>query len=104
MAELGRLRDALRGEVPEGAVHGVTEAFLISFEKLDERARSTAMLLAQLAPAPIPEAVVEALPKESRSPAARAALRSRRFVTPDGDLSFGLMHRLMADFLRSRAG
>ena len=103
-AELDRLREALRGQVPEGAVRGVTETFLISFEKLDERARSTAMLLAQLAPAPIPEAVLEALPEESRSPAVRAALRSRRFVTPGGDLSFGFMHRLMADFLRSRAG
>jgi tetratricopeptide (TPR) repeat protein len=103
-AELDGLREALRGQVPEGAVHGVTEAFLISFEKLDKRARSAAMLLAQLAPAPIPEAVLEALPERSRSPAVRAALRSRHFVTPGGDLSFGVMHRLMADFLRSRAG
>jgi tetratricopeptide (TPR) repeat protein len=103
-AELDRLREALRGQVPEGAVHGVTETFLISFENLDERAREAAMLLAQLAPVPIPEAVLEALPEELKSPAVRAALRSRRFVTPGGDLSFGVMHRLMADFLRSRAG
>jgi len=85
-------------------VHGVTEAFSISFAKLDEITQSVAMLLAQLAAAPIPEAFMEALPDEWKSPAIRAALRSRHFVTSGGDLSFGVMHRLMADFLRTLAG
>jgi tetratricopeptide (TPR) repeat protein len=57
------------------------------------------MVLAQLAPTPIPEAFLEALPDEWRSPRVRAALRSRHFVTSGGGLSFGVMQQLMADFL-----
>jgi tetratricopeptide (TPR) repeat protein len=102
--ELDRLSEALRGQVPKGAVRGVTEAFSISFEKLDGTAQQVAQLLAQLGPAPIPEAFIEALREEGKSPGVRAALRSRHFVTGGGDLSFGVMHRLMADFLRSMAG
>jgi tetratricopeptide (TPR) repeat protein len=98
--ELDRLREGLRGQVPKNAVRGVTETFSISIEKLDGTTQQLALLLAQLASAPIPEAFMEALPDELRSPAIRAALRSRHFVTSSDDLSFGVMHRLMADFLR----
>jgi hypothetical protein len=44
--QLDHWRDALRGQVPDGAVFGITEAFQISFERLDERSRRLAMLLA----------------------------------------------------------
>jgi hypothetical protein len=98
--ELDRLSEALRGQVPKGAVRGVTEAFSISFEKLD----GTAQQVAQLDPAPIPEAFMEALLEEWKIPGVRAALRSRHFVTSGGDVSFGVMHRLLADFLRNMAG
>jgi tetratricopeptide (TPR) repeat protein len=98
--ELDRMREALRGHVPRGAVRGITEAFSISFEKLDALAREVAVLLAQLSSAPIPEAFLQALPDEWRSPGVRVALRSRHFVTSGGGLSFGVMHRLIADFLR----
>ena len=101
--ELDRLRDALRGQVPKDAVRGITEAFSISFENLDGEAKAVALLLAQLAPTPVPEEFMEALPDELKSPAIRAALRGRHFVTGGGGLSFGVMHRLMADFLRSMA-
>ena len=84
--ELDRLREALRGQVPANAVRGVTEAFSISFEKLGGPTRDVALLLAQLAPAPIPEAFMEALPDEWKNPGVRAALRSRHFVTGGGDL------------------
>ena len=47
--ELDRLREALRGQVPANAVRGVTEAFSISFEKLDGTTQQVAQLLAQLA-------------------------------------------------------
>jgi hypothetical protein len=60
--------------------------------------------LAQLAPGPIPEEFLEALPAEQKTPAVRVALRSRHFVTGGGGPSFGVMHRLMADFLRGMAG
>jgi tetratricopeptide (TPR) repeat protein len=101
--ELDRLREALRGQVPPNAVRGVTEAFSISFEKLDAITQQVAQLLAQLAPAPVPEEFMEALPEEWSGPAIRAALRSRHFLTGGGDLSFGVMHRLTADFLRGMA-
>jgi tetratricopeptide (TPR) repeat protein len=101
--ELDRLREALRGQVPRDAIRGIAEAFSISFEKLDAAAKKVAMVLAQLASAPIPEAFFEALPEEWKSPGVRVALRSRHFVTSGGGLSFGVMHRLMADFLRNVA-
>jgi hypothetical protein len=103
-AELDRLRDALRGQVPRDAVRGVTEAFSISFEKLESPVQAAALFLAQLDSAPIPEAFMEALPNEWNSPTVRTALRSRHFVTGGSDLSFGAMHRLTADFLRTVAG
>jgi hypothetical protein len=102
--ELDGLREALRGQVPANAVHGVTETFLMSFEKLDGATQQVARLLAQMAPAPVPEAFMEALPDEWKGPAVRAALRSRHWVTGGDELAFGVMHRLMADFLRSVAG
>ena len=102
--ELDRLREALRGQVPTNAVRGVTEAFSISFEKLDATTRQVAQLLAQLAPTPVPEEFMEALQEEWSGPAVRAALRSRHWVAGGGDLSFGVMHRLTADFLRGMAG
>ena len=99
-AQLDRLREALRGQVPKDAVRGITEAFSISFEKLDEAERQLAFVLAQLAPAPIPEEFMNALPEGLNSPAARVALRSRHFVSSGGGSSFGAMHQLTADFLR----
>src|SRR5271165_983081 len=40
-------------------------------------------------------------PEELNVPAARAALRSRHFIIPSDAETFGVMHRLTADFLRS---
>lgn len=100
-AELDTLRDAMRGQVPENALRGVTEVFLISFQKLDRTAQYVAQVLAHLAPAPIPEEFMKALPGNGNSPAVRAALRSRHFLSSGDDLTFGAMHRLLADFLRS---
>jgi tetratricopeptide (TPR) repeat protein len=103
-AELDRLREALRGQVPRDAVRGITEAFEISAEKLSDSAQVVAAILAQLAPAPIPKAFLDVLPGEWASPAVRTALHSRHFVTSGSDLSFGSMHRLMAAFLHSVTG
>ncbi len=99
--ELDRMRDALRGQVPRDAVHGITETFAISFERLDPTSQRLAVLLAQLAPAPIPELFMEALSGDWNGPGARAALRSRHFVTSGDNVSFGVMHRLVADYLRT---
>jgi tetratricopeptide (TPR) repeat protein len=102
--ELEGLREALRGQVPRDSVRGVVEALGISFEKLEQNAQLSAMLLAQLAPAPIPEALIDALPEAWKTPAIRTALRSRHFVTASGSQTFGVMHRLVADFLRQQTG
>jgi tetratricopeptide (TPR) repeat protein len=102
--QLDSLRDALRGKVPENAVRGVTEVFSISFQKLDRVTRKTAQLLAHLATAPIPEDFMRALPETWNRPAVRAALHSHHFLSAGDGLSFGVMHSLLADFLRSMTG
>jgi tetratricopeptide (TPR) repeat protein len=99
-AELDRIGAALQGQVPANAIHGISQAFSISFAKLDDPAQKIAVLLAQFSPEPIPDEVVDALPTMGTISAIRAALRSRHFVNFDGPGSFGVMHRLMADFLR----
>ena len=105
-AELDRLSEALRGQVPRGAVRGITEALQISVEKLEGPAREVAKVLAQLAPgAAIPNELVDALGEPASLLAVRAALQTRHFVTGgDGGASFGAMHRLMADYLRTTMG
>jgi tetratricopeptide (TPR) repeat protein len=103
--ELDRLRESLRGQIPEKAVFGITEAFSISVDKLDKISRRAGMVIAQLASAPVPEDFFDALPAKLGSPAVRACLRSRHFVSDGGTSNkgirvFGVMHRLTADFLR----
>jgi len=104
--ELDKQMDALRREVSTEALRGVTEAFDISYERLAERERKTARLVARLAPVPIPMAVMEALGQEVFSGPIRVSLHSRHFVTPvaEGAIPFfGVMHRVLADFLFSKA-
>jgi hypothetical protein len=63
--------------------------------------------LALLAPEPIPEVIMEALPEVGLPRGTRRALRERHFVTSaeQGSVpAYGVMHRLMADFLRGIAG
>jgi hypothetical protein len=103
-AELDGLSEALRGQVPEGAIRGITEALSISFEKLGPEGQEAARLLAQLAPAPIPEEVMAAFGPSVNNPKARFALTGRSFVTGGGGGMFGVMHRVIADFIRTAAG
>ena len=100
-ARLDRFGKALRGQVSSKVAAGISAAFSISYEKLDPDTRTVARILAQLAPAPIPNEFLEALPEELNVGAARAALRSRHFIVPSDAETFGVMHRLTADFLRS---
>lgn len=100
-AELDGLSEALRGQVPEGAIRGITEALSISWKKLGPKGRRTARLLAQLAPAPIPRELVAAFGPSVNDPKARLALTGRHFVTGGGGGMFGIMHRVIADFIRT---
>jgi len=99
-ARLDSFSKALRGQVSIKAATGITSAFSISYEKLEASTQRVARILAQLAPTPIPNELLEALPEELNVPAARAALRSRHFVIPSDAETYGVMHRLTADFLR----
>jgi hypothetical protein len=102
-AELDGLSEALRDQVPEGAIRGITEALSISFEKLGPEGQEAARLLAQLAPAPIPEEVLAAFGPSVDNLKARLALTGRHFVTGGGGGMFGVMHRVIADFIRTAA-
>ena len=102
---LDRQMKALCGQVPEGSLRGVTEALRISYEKLPEKTRKAARLIALLSPERIPLEIINALGAKVFTPDVKAALISRSFVTPlpaDGAAAwFGRMHRVLADFLRS---
>jgi len=110
-AELDRLTDAISPQLPTGAVRGITEALDISYERLPEEAKTTVRLIAQLAPEPIPLALLKALGSEASNPSVRAALVARSFVTPvepvgtaERKVEFlGRMHRVLADFLRAKS-
>ena len=106
-AELDRQMEALRGQVPEGALRGVTEAFRASYDSLSEAGSRLARLIALLAPEAVPDTLVEALIDKAgiNGPKARAELRLRSFVTAveSADVAmYGQMHRVLADFIRSR--
>jgi tetratricopeptide (TPR) repeat protein len=96
--------EALRRLVPAGSLRGISEALSLSYDRLLPEARLAARLLGQLAPSPIPTAVVQALGVDGT---VRATLLSRSFLTPvtrDGAITlFGHMHRVLADFLRHQA-
>lgn len=102
-AELDGLSEALRGQVPEGAIRGITEALSISLKKLGPKGRRAARLLAQLAPTPIPEELMAAFGPSVDNRKARLALTGRHFVTGGGGGIFGMMHRVIADFIRTAA-
>jgi tetratricopeptide (TPR) repeat protein len=107
--ELDRAMDALRDVVPKGALRGVSEAFTLSYELLPEDARVAARTLAELAPEPIPRQLLDALGGPCADARVQALVRARSFVLParaeKGSPTvpmFGVMHAVLADFLRSR--
>jgi tetratricopeptide (TPR) repeat protein len=105
-AELDKQMDALRGQLPEGRLRGITEAFTLSYQRLTEAEREAARLIAQLSPAPILFETLKALEPEGFPPAVRNALVARSFVTRLSGREkhwLGRMHRVLADFLRSQA-
>jgi tetratricopeptide (TPR) repeat protein len=105
-ALLDREMDALRGEIGDARLCGVTEAFDFSYRALEHSAalRHAAHLLARLAPFPlaeriladlIPPALIGQLAKRSWIQAASSAVNGRverRWA----------MHRIPASFLRGR--
>ena len=106
-AELDAQMAALKEEIPPGMLRGVTEALQVSYEQLSPKAQKAAHLLAQLAPEPIPERLLEALDTDLLSPDVRAMLRTRSIVMPVTGITvpmFGTIHGVLADFLQSQSG
>ncbi|HLM47815.1 MAG TPA: toll/interleukin-1 receptor domain-containing protein, partial [Myxococcaceae bacterium] len=104
--ELDRQMKALRRVVTSGKLRGVTEAFLLSYQRFSTAEQDSARLLAQLGPEPIPEGLLSALGPDVSSSEVRSSLRVRSFVGPVGSsrvAMYGAMHRVLADFLRSMA-
>jgi hypothetical protein len=109
--EVDAAKEALRGQVPEGALRGVTDALSISYERLKPAEQQAARLLAQLGPEAIPQRIIELFADAFSGPV-KAALVARAWVTPtsamDGTAAdavplFGRMHQVVADFLRTQS-
>jgi tetratricopeptide (TPR) repeat protein len=103
--ELDEQMQALRDHVPEGALRGITEALLVSYDRLTAAQQHAARLLALLAPEAIPDRLLETFGGRF-TPAVKAGLRARAFVTPVSGAEvpmFGRMHRVLADFLRAHS-
>jgi tetratricopeptide (TPR) repeat protein len=103
---LDRGMDAIRDDVPAGALRGITEAFKESYDRLTPEQQYAARLIAWMAPEPVPEFVIDELGPEVFAPKVRIALRNRSFVTKvEGKdrAYFGSMHRVLADFVLSQS-
>lgn len=99
--------ESIRPVVEPGTLRGVTEAFSASYNLLSPEEQYAARLMAWMAPAPIPNFVIEAFGPEVFPPSVRAKLRGRSFVTDVRDSSsgdyYGSMHRVLADFVRAQS-
>jgi tetratricopeptide (TPR) repeat protein len=86
-------------------LRGVTEAFLAAYTSLAPSFQHAARLLAQGASVPIPEVLLDSLGPPVSLAITRVALITRSWVTPiAGPVAmFGVMHALIADFLRAQA-
>ncbi len=103
---LDRGMDAIRDDVPAGALRGITEAFKESNDRLTSEQQYAARLIAWMAPEPVPEFVIDELGPAVFTPKVRIALRNRSFVTKvEGKdrAYFGSMHRVLADFVLSQS-
>lgn len=105
-AAIDEAKKSIEHVVPAGALRGITEAFSASYERLAPEDQYAARLIAWMAPAPIPTFVIDAFGSETFPPGARSKLRNRSFVTQvrdDSGTSYGAMHRVLADFVRTRS-
>lgn len=97
---------AIRGSVPEGKLRGIAETFAASYGRLQSHAQNAARLLAWLAPAPVPESIMEEFGQEIFPPDVRSLLLTRSIVTEVRDDSaayYGSLHRVLADYLRGQS-
>jgi hypothetical protein len=109
--EVDAAKEALRGQVPQGALRGLTDALSISYERLKPAEQHAARLLAQLGPEAIPQRIIDSFGDAFSSPV-QAALVARAWVTSTSAMDgiaadavplFGRMHLVVADFLRAQS-
>lgn len=96
----------LRYQIASSKIQGVSEALSLTIDTLSPSETTAALILAQLAPAPIPHALLESWqPRRFLKPKTWATLLARSVVSPveSGEVTlYGSMHRLTMDYLRLR--
>jgi hypothetical protein len=96
----------LRHQIASSNVRGVSEALSITIDALSASETTAALILAQLAPSPIPHGLLESWqPRRFLKPQTWATLLARSVVSPvdSGAVPlYGSMHRVMMDYLRLR--
>ena len=98
--------EAMRHEIEPGQLRGVTEALNASYERLPSESQTAARLLAQLSLDPIPIAILKAFREDIFVSRIRTTLVSRSYVSEAQSEQipvFGVMHSVLADFLRTRS-
>lgn len=100
---LDETQQVLRAAGAAAGMSPIVESLRISYSRLSPAAQGLARRLAQFGPEPLPTVLVKAL-GESASRLARATLVGRSFVTGISGEGFGVMHRVLADFLRGLCG
>ena len=104
-AAAGRLMDALRGEVDDASLRGVSQAFELSLRALehDPALAAAALRLALLAPVALPEALLHAV---ADAPTVGRLVRRgwMQPVTVEGTGRAYTLHRVPASALRERGG
>ena len=91
---------------PPLASQSIGQALSVSLAGMTDQARRLARVLAQFAPDPIPEVLIERLGGDLASPAARTILLARGFVarTPETEIPcFGRVNELVASLLRAQS-
>lgn len=100
---LDQASEMVRRLVPSGMLPGISEAFSLSYHRLEPKQQRAARLLAWMAPAPIPQIVLDQFGRETLSSGTHAELRARSFLSTvsgtEHDFSGSTMHRVLADFL-----
>lgn len=98
--------ESIRHVVPAGALRGITEAFSASYNLLTPEEQYAARLIAWIASAAIPTFVIDEFGSDVFALGVRGKLRNRSFVTEvrnSSEASYGMMHRVLADFIRARS-
>jgi len=106
-AEVDRQMRSLVSHVPAGSLRGVTEALAISYDTLSSETRRAAGLLAFCAAERVPMDLFNSIVETADASEVRAALIGRSVLTSSGKAEhdiecLGTMHRVMADYVRSR--